>query len=195
MSMPKIDHDYSLYRTYLLFRTLGLRHLVVIDTHNHVVGMITRKDLMQFNMEEKLTKLLERSGLDGDHDDVITPPVFLPSLSFSPPRTSSPGNSPSAQKSNGYTTKSVGASNGPVKNLTFSPSRSRSFSDLDDTPTTPAATAVPTDSPSVTTVQDCDDQNGSSTLDDSTAGDQTMLTTSGDDVTKLTMEGIINEAF
>ena len=37
-----------------MFRTMGLRHLTVINRHNHVVGMITRKDLMTFNIEEKL---------------------------------------------------------------------------------------------------------------------------------------------
>jgi len=61
ISVSKIDKDYSLYRTYVIFRTLGLRHLVVVDVHNHVVGIITRKDLMPFNMEERLEKLLEHS--------------------------------------------------------------------------------------------------------------------------------------
>ncbi|ELT90364.1 hypothetical protein CAPTEDRAFT_205673 [Capitella teleta] len=54
MSSPKIDEDYSLHRTYQLFRTLGLRHLTVTDIRNRVVGMITRKDLMPYKMQEKL---------------------------------------------------------------------------------------------------------------------------------------------
>ena len=54
MSVPKIDKDYSLYRTYVIFRTLGLRHLVVVDDHNQVVGLITRKDLMPFYMQALL---------------------------------------------------------------------------------------------------------------------------------------------
>ena len=58
MSVPKVDQCYSLLRTYRLFRTLGLRQLVVIDIRNRVVGIITRKDLMQFNMQEKLEKLI-----------------------------------------------------------------------------------------------------------------------------------------
>ena len=57
--MPKIDKDYSLYRTYVIFRTLGLRHLVVVNVHNHVVGIITRKDLLPFKMQERLESLLE----------------------------------------------------------------------------------------------------------------------------------------
>ena len=58
MSVPKVDQCYSLLRTYRLFRTLGLRQLVVIDIRNRVVGIITRKDLMQFNMQEKLETLI-----------------------------------------------------------------------------------------------------------------------------------------
>ena len=29
--------------------------MTVVDKHNRVIGVITRKDLMAFNMEEKLT--------------------------------------------------------------------------------------------------------------------------------------------
>lgn len=38
----------SFPRIYRLFRSLGLRHLVVIDDRNQVVGMITRKDLARY---------------------------------------------------------------------------------------------------------------------------------------------------
>jgi len=61
--VPKIDKDYSLYRTYVIFRTLGLRHLVVVDVHNHVVGLITRKDLMPFKMQERLESLLDQTAI------------------------------------------------------------------------------------------------------------------------------------
>jgi len=67
--MPKVDKDYSLYRTYVIFRTLGLRHLVVVNVHNHVVGIITRKDLLPFMMQERLETLLDQTtsapGADG----------------------------------------------------------------------------------------------------------------------------------
>ena len=67
ISMPKIDKDYSLHRTYVIFRTLGLRHFVVVDVHNHVVGIITRKDLMPFRMQERLESLLElKDSLNDD---------------------------------------------------------------------------------------------------------------------------------
>ncbi|KAK6185139.1 hypothetical protein SNE40_007435 [Patella caerulea] len=54
-SIPK---SFSLQRAYILFRTMGLRHLTVVDDENHVVGIITRKDLMGFNLNEKLSGLL-----------------------------------------------------------------------------------------------------------------------------------------
>ncbi|KAL3858585.1 hypothetical protein ACJMK2_008857 [Sinanodonta woodiana] len=59
-SALSIPGKFSLYRTYIIFRTLGLRHLVVVDNKNHITGIITRKDLMGFNMEEKLAAAQER---------------------------------------------------------------------------------------------------------------------------------------
>lgn len=49
-----VSAKFSLHRTYIIFRTLGLRHLCIINDNNYVVGIITRKDLMGFKMEEKL---------------------------------------------------------------------------------------------------------------------------------------------
>ena len=42
-SAAAVQESFSLERTYVVFRTLGLRHLVIIDQHNHVKGMVTRK--------------------------------------------------------------------------------------------------------------------------------------------------------
>lgn len=53
-SAMTVHANFSLQRTYNIFRTLGLRHLTVVDLRNRVVGIITRKDLMAFRLEEKL---------------------------------------------------------------------------------------------------------------------------------------------
>nr|CCC94212.1 putative chloride channel protein [Trypanosoma congolense IL3000] len=46
----------TLPRTYQMFLTLGLRHLTVVDSQNHIVGIITRKDLMGDRIIESVVK-------------------------------------------------------------------------------------------------------------------------------------------
>ncbi|NWU61079.1 CLCD protein, partial [Pterocles burchelli] len=53
-SAMSVQAHFSLQRTYILFRTLGLCHLTVVDPQNQVVGVITRKDLMPLTLEERL---------------------------------------------------------------------------------------------------------------------------------------------
>ncbi|XP_029432582.1 H(+)/Cl(-) exchange transporter 7-like [Rhinatrema bivittatum] len=48
-----VPQDASLPRVFKLFRALGLRHLVVVDSHNRVVGMVTRKDLARYRIGRK----------------------------------------------------------------------------------------------------------------------------------------------
>ncbi|PRD28155.1 UNVERIFIED_CONTAM: clcA [Trichonephila clavipes] len=60
-SAVHVQEDFSLHRAYIIFRSLGLRHLVVVNEKNDVVGIITRKDLMGYNIEEKLLKILNQS--------------------------------------------------------------------------------------------------------------------------------------
>lgn len=59
-SALSIQGKFSLQRTYLIFRTLGLRHLTVVNDSNVVIGIITRKDLMGFNMEENISRVLDQ---------------------------------------------------------------------------------------------------------------------------------------
>jgi CBS-domain-containing membrane protein len=49
-----VPMDYCLYRTYHLFRSQGVRHMVVLGERSQVVGMITRKDLIGQNIEVML---------------------------------------------------------------------------------------------------------------------------------------------
>ena len=57
-SAMTIPEKFSVQRMYIIFRTLGLRHLTVVDTSNQVTGIITRKDLMGHNIVEKLSKII-----------------------------------------------------------------------------------------------------------------------------------------
>ncbi|XP_002739329.1 chloride channel protein C-like [Saccoglossus kowalevskii] len=52
-----VHENFSLHRTYIIYRTMGLRHLTVVDRHNQVVGFLTRKDLMGFQLEETMARL------------------------------------------------------------------------------------------------------------------------------------------
>ena len=49
-----------LTRVFLLFRTMGLRHLPVIDIDNKILGIITRENLV--HLEEKGTALNKQSA-------------------------------------------------------------------------------------------------------------------------------------
>jgi len=45
-----------------LFRALGLRHMLVLDDENQVVGLVTRKDLARFRVvhgERELVQVTE----------------------------------------------------------------------------------------------------------------------------------------
>ncbi|XP_054616392.1 H(+)/Cl(-) exchange transporter 7 isoform X2 [Dunckerocampus dactyliophorus] len=45
-----VPQETSLPRVFKLVRALGLRHLVVVDDENRVVGLVTRKDLARYHM-------------------------------------------------------------------------------------------------------------------------------------------------
>ena len=51
-----INETASIQRTYRLFRTLGLRHLCVVNHNNQVVGIITRKDLLPASLSASLMR-------------------------------------------------------------------------------------------------------------------------------------------
>lgn len=43
-----MSNNSNLPRAFRLFRGLGLRHLVIVDAHNYVVGIVTRIDLARY---------------------------------------------------------------------------------------------------------------------------------------------------
>ncbi|MCI4385465.1 hypothetical protein PGIGA_G00050760 [Pangasianodon gigas] len=45
-----VPEETSLPRVFKLFRALGLRHLVVVDDENRVMGLVTRKDLARYHL-------------------------------------------------------------------------------------------------------------------------------------------------
>lgn len=55
-SSPTVRFDYALDQTYVLFRALGARHLVVTDDDGRVRGIITRKDLVAQTIEERIAR-------------------------------------------------------------------------------------------------------------------------------------------
>lgn len=46
----------SVPRAYRLFRTVGMRHLLVLNSLNELVGIITRDELLEENIDEALAK-------------------------------------------------------------------------------------------------------------------------------------------
>ncbi|XP_038063620.1 H(+)/Cl(-) exchange transporter 7-like isoform X1 [Patiria miniata] len=52
-----VSKEASLPRIFRLFRALGLRHLVVIDDSNRVIGIVTRKDLARYRFCTKNGKV------------------------------------------------------------------------------------------------------------------------------------------
>ncbi|KAE8598728.1 hypothetical protein XENTR_v10016914 [Xenopus tropicalis] len=66
-SAVSVQAHFSLQRTYVVFRTLGLRHLTVVDLQNRAVGIITRKDLISLRLEKKLIQM-DRGKLDSDEE-------------------------------------------------------------------------------------------------------------------------------
>mmetsp|Transcript_25195 Transcript_25195/g.54838 ORF Transcript_25195/g.54838 Transcript_25195/m.54838 type:complete len:95 (+) Transcript_25195:1-285(+) len=48
-----VQEECSVWKAHLYFRTMGLRHLPVVDIYNCVRGIITRKDFMALIEEEE----------------------------------------------------------------------------------------------------------------------------------------------
>eukprot|EP00879_Flechtneria_rotunda_P016612 GHRR01017382.1.p1 GENE.GHRR01017382.1~~GHRR01017382.1.p1 ORF type:complete len:460 (+),score=151.82 GHRR01017382.1:797-2176(+) len=57
-SALRVQEAMSLERAYILFRNMGLRHLVIVDEHNRVKGIVTRKDLLGYKLDEAVGQSL-----------------------------------------------------------------------------------------------------------------------------------------
>lgn len=67
-----VPQEASLPRVFKLFRALGLRHLVVVDNRNQVVGLVTRKDLARY----RLGKGAWRNSLWLRHEALASAPLL-----------------------------------------------------------------------------------------------------------------------
>jgi len=52
-----VHNDFYGVYAFRLFRSMGLRHLPIVDDHNNVVGIITRKDLLVPIIRDKLEEM------------------------------------------------------------------------------------------------------------------------------------------
>lgn len=57
----QVQESMSLERAYIMFRNMGVRHLLVVDEHNRVKGIVTRKDLLGFRLDEAVSKAVRKA--------------------------------------------------------------------------------------------------------------------------------------
>ena len=64
-SAVRVDENFSLLRAYMVFRTLGLRHLIITDAANQVRGIVTRKDLLGYRLDAAVQRFSSRQTATG----------------------------------------------------------------------------------------------------------------------------------
>ena len=57
ITVYSVNEEFAVSEAYTMFRTMGLRHLVVVSDRNKVKGMITKKDLLEHSCIEKYKDL------------------------------------------------------------------------------------------------------------------------------------------
>lgn len=70
ITVYSVNEEFAVSEAFIMFRTLGLRHLVVVSDRNKVKGMITKKDLIEHSVLEKYKELkrLKKMNLDLPED-------------------------------------------------------------------------------------------------------------------------------
>jgi chloride channel 7 len=76
MAAHRVPETFSVDRAYVLFSTMGLRHLVVVDEHNRVRGIVTRKDLLGFKLDGAVARA--RSGAAPGEPIAAAPSLLAP---------------------------------------------------------------------------------------------------------------------
>ena len=71
MAAYRVPESFSVERAYVLFSTMGLRHLVVVDERNRVGGIVTRKDLLGYRLDEAVMRA--RSGGASGAAELLSP--------------------------------------------------------------------------------------------------------------------------
>lgn len=72
ITVYSVGVEFAVSEAYTMFRTMGLRHLPVVNHHNRVKGMITKKDLIEHSVLEKYKELKRyENGMGGRNAGLI----------------------------------------------------------------------------------------------------------------------------
>jgi len=70
LTVYSVNEGFAVSEAFVMFRTLGLRHLPVVNDHNKLKGIITKKDLLEHSCIEKYKELkrLKKMNIDLPED-------------------------------------------------------------------------------------------------------------------------------
>lgn len=103
LSSISIPDTFSLERGYNLFRTMGLRHITVVDKHNAVIGVLSRKDLLPLHVEERLDGDVDNHQQHYQHEH--DKPASSPSSSSQQQQQRSPTHAPHSRATGAILTR------------------------------------------------------------------------------------------
>ena len=68
-SAVTVRDDFPIKRAFIIFRSLGLRHMTVVNKYNVPVGIVTRKELLGMHIEHSLHHSHHGGGHEHDEKD------------------------------------------------------------------------------------------------------------------------------